>query len=171
MCSHPDVEIIMEDPMDDESREALRRAADLLAKVLDTAVPIPGTRIRLGLDPIIGLLPGVGDALASFVGSAILVMASRLQVPKIVIARMSLNVLINGVVGAIPVAGDFFSIWYRSNARNAQLLRRHSGSRRRASTLADWAFVAGLIFGTLAVIVGAVIAILWVVARLWELVQ
>ena len=163
--------MITEDPMDQESREALRRAADILAKVLDTALPIPGTRVRLGLDPIIGLLPGIGDALASFVGSAIVVMASQLHVPRIVLTRMSLNVLVNGVVGAIPVAGDFFSIWFRSNARNAELLRRHGASRRRPSTFGDWAFVAGIILATLAVIVGAIVVILWVIARLWELVR
>lgn len=171
MRSDPEVEILTEDPMDHESREALRRASDFLAKVLDTALPIPGTRIRIGLDPIIGLLPGVGDALASFVGSAIVVMASQLQVPKIVMARMSLNILLNGVVGTIPVAGDFFSIWFRSNARNAELLRRHSASPRRASTVSDWMFVAGIILGTLAILLGAIVAILWLTARLWDLVQ
>ena len=142
-----------------------------LAKVLDTALPIPGTRIRIGLDPIIGLLPGVGDALASVVGSAIVVMASQLQVPKIVMARMSLNVLVNGVVGAIPVVGDCFSIWFRSNARNAQLLRRHSASPGRASTVSDWVFVTGIVLGTLAVMVGAIVAMLWLIARLWALAQ
>lgn len=167
----PDIEIVTEDRMDHESREALRRAADLLAKLLDTALPIPGTRIRLGLDPILGLLPGFGDALASFIGSAIVVMASQLQVPKIVMARMSLNILVNGVVGAVPVAGDLFSVWFRSNARNAELLRRHSSPDRRPSTAGDWLFLAGIILGTLAVIVGAVVAILWVIARLWELVN
>lgn len=171
MRTRPDVEIVTEDPTDQESREALRRAADLLAKILDTALPIPGTRVRLGLDPLIGLLPGIGDALASVVGSAIVVMASQLQVPKIVLARMSLNVLVNGVVGAIPVAGDFFSIWFRSNARNAELLRRHGASRRRPSTVGDWTFVAGILLVTLAVLVGAIAAILWVIARLWQLVQ
>lgn len=169
--AYPDVEILTEEPLDQESREALERAAAVLARILDTALPIPGTRIRIGVDPIIGLLPGFGDALASLVGSAIVVMASQLQVPKIVLARMSLNILVNGVVGAIPVAGDFFSIWFRSNARNAELLRRHGASRRRASTLGDWAFVAGIILGTLAVVAGAIAAILWVIARLWELVQ
>ncbi len=169
--SDPHVEIITEHPMDIESREALQRASDFLAKILDTALPIPGTRIRLGLDPIIGLLPGVGDALASVVGSAIVVMASQLQVPKIVMARMSLNVMVNGVVGTIPVVGDVFSIWFRSNARNAELLRRHSTSHRRPSTSSDWAFVAGIISGTLAVILGAIATILWLIARLWELVQ
>lgn len=171
MRSDPDVEIITEDPTDHESREALRRASDFLARVLDTALPIPGTRIRIGLDPIMGLVPGVGDALASVVGSAIVVMASQLQVPKIVMVRMSLNVLVNGVVGAIPVAGDFFSIWFRSNARNAELLRRHSASPRRASTVSDWVFVASIILATLAVMVGAIVAILWLIARLWDLVQ
>ncbi len=171
MRRQPDAEVMTEDQMDHESQEALRRAADILARVLDTAVTIPGTKIRIGLDPVLGLLPGLGDALASFIGSAIVVMAAKLQVPKIVMARMSLNILVNGVVGTIPVAGDCFSIWFRSNARNAELLRRHSSPHRRPSTVGDWTFMAGVILGTLGVMFGAAIAILWVIARLWELVQ
>jgi hypothetical protein len=169
------VDILEEDTAERLNRESIRQAADVLAKILDTAVQIPGTRIRVGLDPLLGLIPGIGDALASLIGSSILLMASQLQVPKIVMVRMSVNILINGVVGAIPLFGDLFSVWFRSNARNAALLRRHSSSIRKSSTSSDWAIVIGITVGTLALTIGAIIgaltASLWLIARLWELVQ
>lgn len=156
---------------DAPDRETLRAAADLLARVLDTVIPIPGTTLRVGLDPLLGLLPGIGDTLASLIGSAILILATRLRVPKIVLVRMSLNVLLNGAIGAIPVVGDLFSVWFQSNARNAVLLRRASTSSRRPSTLWDWTFVIGILTTTLALIAGATLALFWLVARLWELAQ
>lgn len=166
-----DPEILMGDPKDQVDREALAKASELLAKVLDTAIEIPGTKIRIGLDPLIGLVPGIGDALASFVGSTIIVMASRLQVPKIILFRMSLNLLINGAIGAIPVLGDFFSIWFKSNARNAQLLRRHSSSVRQSSTLIDWVFVIAVLGATLAATLGAIVGVIWLVSTLWQWAQ
>ncbi len=165
------VEVLTEDPQEEANREAIRRSADLLARILDTAVVIPGTQIRIGLDPLIGLLPGIGDAIASLLGTAMLAMASQLQVPKIVMARMSLNIVLNGVIGTIPVVGDFFSIWFRSNARNAELLRRHSRSVRTRSTLVDWAFVLGVLIVTIGATIGAIAGVVWLIARLWELVN
>ena len=169
MADHIRVEVLSED--DAQNREAIRRTADFLAKILDSAFTIPGTQIRIGLDPLIGMVPGVGDAIASFIGSAMLIMASQLQVPKVVMARMSLNILINGMIGAIPVMGDFFSIWFRSNARNAELLRRHGTQAARSATVADWGFVIGALTATIAVTLGAIIGVLWLIARLWELVN
>ena len=98
--------------------------AELLAKILDTTVKIPGTPFYVELDPLLGLIPGIGDMLANLIGTIILVLAARLHVPQTVVTRMSLNLLINGAVGAIPIIGDLFSIWFRSHARNAELLRR-----------------------------------------------
>ncbi|MEO5955579.1 MAG: DUF4112 domain-containing protein [Nitrospiraceae bacterium] len=115
---------IPEAPSPDPQRDAMLAMADLLAKILDTTVKIPGTPFYLGLDPLLGLIPGIGDLLANLMGTVILGLAARLQVPQIVIARMSLNLLINGTVGAIPIVGDLFSVWFRSHARNAELLRR-----------------------------------------------
>ena len=112
-----------ESPSPDPQREALLATAEFLAKILDTTVKIPGTRFYLGLDPLLGLIPGIGDMLANLIGTVILILAARLQVPQIVIARMSLNLLINGTIGAIPILGDLFSVWFRSHARNAVLLR------------------------------------------------
>ena len=95
--------------------------AELLVKIPDTTVKIPGTPFYVGLDPLLGIIPGIGGMLANLIGTVILVLAARLQVPQIVIARIGLNLLINGAVGTIPVVGDLFSIWFRSHARNAEL--------------------------------------------------
>ena len=122
--------------------------AELLAKILDATVRIPGTRIYLRLDPLLGLIPGLGDILANLIGTFIMVLAARLQAPQIVLARMSLNLLINGVVGAIPIAGDLFSIWFRSHARNAELLRRAASQPHRETQQARL-YVAGIIGGTI----------------------
>lgn len=168
--SPPHPGIVTDEAREDLHREALRRTADMLARLLDTVITIPGANVRIGLDPLIGLLPGIGDALASLLGSAILVMAAQLQVPKIVMVRMGLNLAMNGVVGAIPVAGDLFSIWFKSNARNAALLRRHSSPEVRNSTRADWAFVIAILVITLALTLGAIAGILWLVARIWTLI-
>ena len=124
-----------------EARERLMAIADMLAKVLDTTVRIPGTSWYIGLDPLLGLIPGVGDVLANLIGTIILGLATRLQLPRIVLARMSLNLLINGMVGAVPIVGDLFSVWFRSHTRNAALLREAVMKPDR-ETHADW-FICG----------------------------
>lgn len=148
-------------------RQALVEAAELLAKVLDTTVRIPGTSLYLGLDPLIGLIPGIGDVLANLIGAVILGMAARLEVPRIVIARMSLNLLINGGIGAIPILGDLFSVWFRSNSRNADLLRQAAMQAARR-THVDWSYVVGIIGGTVVLLLGLVAFVLWMAISLWS---
>jgi hypothetical protein len=114
--------------------------AKYLADLLDRRFTIPGTSIRIGLDPIVGLIPGVGDAIASLAGSVILVLAAQSQLPKIVLVRMSLNIALNGIIGAIPILGDLFSVWFKSNVRNVELLERYAVEDRRTSTAGDWVF-------------------------------
>jgi len=140
--------------------------ADLLAKVLDTTVKIPGTPFYLGLDPLLGLIPGIGDMLANLIGTFILILAARLQVPQIVMARMSLNLLINGTIGAIPIFGDLFSIWFRSHERNAELLRRAATQPYRETQQARF-YVAGIIGVTVVVLLLGIAAVLWIVVKLW----
>jgi len=140
--------------------------AELLAKILDTAVKIPGTSLYVGLDPLLGLIPGIGDMLANFIGTVILILAARLQVPQIVIARMSLNLLINGTIGAIPILGDLFSIWFRSHARNAELLRRAATQPYRETQQAR-IYVACIIAGTVLFLVLLIVLVLWIIAKLW----
>jgi hypothetical protein len=140
--------------------------AELLAKILDTTVKIPGTPFYLGLDPLLGLIPGLGDILANLIGTVILILAARLQVPRVVITRMSVNLLINGTVGAIPIVGDLFSVWFRSHARNADLLRRAAVEPYRETRQARL-YVAGIIGGTIVLLLLAIAVILWIVMKLW----
>jgi len=141
--------------------------AERLAKLLDTTVKIPGTPFYLGLDPLLGLIPGLGDALANLLGMVILGLAAQLDVSRIVIARMSLNLLINGSVGAIPIFGDLFSVWFRSHARNAELLRQAATQSYR-STAWDWLYVAGIIAATVMLLLFAITLVLWVMLKLWS---
>lgn len=132
----------------------------LIAWILDDLIRIPGTKYRIGLDPIIGLIPGIGDSSSALISSTILVNALRRGVPRVVIVRMALNVLINTVLGALPGLGDVFSAFFKSNRRNYALLERHSGvGAARASTRADWIFVSALIGGILLVAIAASIGV------------
>jgi hypothetical protein len=153
----------------DEAREHLLSVADILAKVMDTTIRIPGTSWYIGLDPLLGLIPGIGDAIANLIGTVILGIATRLQLPRVVLARMSLNLLINGTVGAVPIAGDLFSVWFRSHARNAALLREAAMKPDRETTV-DWLYVGGIIGGTVTLLLAMIAFVAWLVVKLWTMV-
>jgi len=142
-----------------------------VADLMDRRFTIPGTSIRIGLDPIFGLIPGVGDAIASLAGTFILFLAAQAQLPKIVLVRMSLNIALNSMIGSIPVLGDLFSVWFKSNVRNVELLERYAVEEHPTSTVGDWVFVIGLLLGIVCAIIGTVVGILWLIARIWEIVQ
>jgi hypothetical protein len=96
-----------------------------LARLMDTAIAIPGTKIRLGADAILGLAPGVGDLIAKIASAYILYEAHQMGVPKHKLARMGGNVLVDLVFGSVPVAGDVFDVFWRANMRNIKILRDH----------------------------------------------
>ena len=166
----PTAEPVLEnDPSTDPDKEQARAFADFIAKLLDSAFFIPGTRIRIGLDPLLGLIPGFGDIVANLIGSSILFLATQLQVPKIILVRMAMNMGINTVFGAIPGIGDLFSIWFRSNEKNAQLLRRYTTQTTSRATPGDWLFVIGLIILMLTLIVGIFTLFILGVRTIWSL--
>ena len=105
-------------------REALQRL-DFLANLLDSAILIPGTNIRFGADAVIGLVPGIGDAVTTALSAWIVYEAHRLGVPRHVLVRMIGNVAIDGLFGAVPLVGDLFDVMWRANKRNMRLLREH----------------------------------------------
>lgn len=144
-----------------------RELAATLADLLDRRFRVPGTGIRVGLDPLLGLVPGAGDAIAGVLGSFIVYVAAAEGVPRIALVRMALNIAINGLVGAVPVAGDLFSFWFKSNVRNLELLERHAPLGGEGSTAPDWGFVIGLLAGLLAVVAGSIAALVWFVKWLW----
>ena len=101
-------------------------AAKVLAYVLDECITIPGTSIKIGIDPLLGLFPGIGDAISALLGTIILNDAARRGLPKWVLGRMAGNILLNATVGAVPIIGDIFSAFFKSNARNYALLQKYS---------------------------------------------
>ena len=143
------------------------RLARLLAELLDRRFTIPGTDIRIGLDPLIGLIPGVGDAAANLMGFFIVMVGTQIGLPRIVLVRMTVNIAVNAVVGSIPVLGDLFSVWFKSNIRNIQLLERHAAAER-VSTVADWSVVIGLLMAIVLVCLAAFACIVWMAKFLWE---
>jgi Domain of unknown function (DUF4112) len=131
---------------------------DYIAALLDDMWRIPGTKIRFGLDALIGWIPGIGDALAGIASFFIVFASWRRGVPSITLVRMVANILLEITLGAIPVAGDIFHIVWKANRRNYRLLIRekeHPGSNTRR----DWMFLA-IIFLTAIAVAGFPIAIL-----------
>jgi hypothetical protein len=118
-----------------------------VSRVLDTLFVVPGTRIRFGIEPLIGLIPFFGDQATSLISAALLYRSVQHRLPKIAMIRMALNILINGAVGMIPVVGDLFVLWYKPNIRNLRILERYAGHGKEV-TQSDWIFVSVLIGGT-----------------------
>ncbi len=110
---------------DAQSRRAALDRLDMMAIVFDTAFVVPGTGIRFGIESLLRLVPAVGDFAASMLSCYLLYEAHRLGVPRTLMARMLLNVLLEGAVGVVPLAGDAFDVFFRANRRNVMLLREH----------------------------------------------
>ena len=111
-----------------------------LATLLDSAFAVPGTNYRVGLDPILGLVPGVGDLVSPLFTIGILWQAHDLGIPRVVQLRMLFNVAIDALLGAVPFIGDLFDFVWKANVKNLVLLERHVTQERRASAV-DWLFV------------------------------
>lgn len=115
-----------------------------LVRFMDSAFPVPFTRLRVGLDAILGLfVPGAGDAVSAASHVALLLAAFRARVPAVVIARMVLNVAIDALFGAVPVAGDAFDVVWKANIRNLELLEREARDGRLPAKFSDY-LVVGL---------------------------
>ncbi len=141
---------------DDAARAQGLDSARVLARLLDDAIPIPGTSWRFGIDPLLGLVPGIGDALGAILSTWILVVAARLGVPATVLARMGLNVALDAIVGVVPFVGDLADFGVKPNARNLRLLdawlespvrtRRASGGVVAAIVVATLLALAAIAF-------------------------
>jgi hypothetical protein len=139
-------------PPDPRGLEALRR----WARIFDSAFRIPGTQITFGLDPILGLVPGLGDVASPVFSLFFIWHGFRLRVPKVVLARMVLHVLIDTAMGVVPVLGDLFDFGWKANAWNLALLERHA-MPGRPPTSGDYLFVT---LCALAIVTVAVLPIL-----------
>lgn len=136
-----------------------------LAKWMDAAFEIPGTKIRFGLDALVGLIPGLGDLVTTLVSLHILRTASMHGVPRVTLARMGLNIAADSLAGSVPFVGDAFDVYWKANQRNVELLRRHLSSvpsEARRARAGDWLFVGGLALVLLAMMVGSVTLVFFI---------
>jgi hypothetical protein len=148
-------------PQQERRLEGLRRIAELL----DNAFRVPGTSYRVGLDPIVGLLPGIGDLISPLFAIGMLLQARELGVPKVVQARMVINVAIDAVVGAVPVLGDLFDFAWKANDMNLSLLELHAREERRGSR-GDYAFVTLMIVLVVALAAIPFVVLAWLMSAI-----
>jgi hypothetical protein len=137
-----------------------------LATVLDDAVRVPGTNIRFGLDAVLGLLPGAGDAVTGAMGAYAMVLATKLGAPPVVIARMAMNILIDVATGTIPVLGDIFDVGWKSNRKNVQLLERYQATPQKVNK-ASWVVVGIVLLVIVAAIVGVFMFVGWLLRQIF----
>jgi len=127
---------------------------EYLVSLLDEIFRIPMTGIRFGLDPVIGLIPGVGDWITGAISFLILVAGWRRGLPRVALARMVVNIGIDSLVGTMPVLGDLFDVGWKSNRKNFTLLQAYREPQRREQTWRDWAFLL-LLVGTVGILLVA----------------
>jgi hypothetical protein len=128
------------------------RNMDSLAKLMDGQFTIPGTNIKFGLDALIGLVPGAGDFATFLVSGYMLTVLAQNGASGFVLARMALNVLLDSLVGAIPILGDIFDVAFRANQRNMKLMKEHYVEGRHRG--GAWKVVVPLLLVLLVFVVG-----------------
>lgn len=135
---------------------------DQLARVLDDLFQIPGTRIRFGLDAIIGLIPGIGDLVTGMASFLIIISAWERGLPRVTLARMVANVAIDTLVGSMPIVGDVFDAAWKANRKNYNLLLRAEQLPSRKATVQDWLFLGLMLLAIAAVVALPVVIIIFV---------
>jgi hypothetical protein len=113
-----------------DQADAIARVT-MVARLLDSAFFVPGINRRVGFDSVIGLVPGIGDAISAVLASYIIWEARQLGLPRWKIARMIGNVAVDTAIGAIPLAGDVFDVFFKSNERNLRIIHEHLGMPKR----------------------------------------
>lgn len=160
------------DPQQHDPRRELEPELERLAHWMDSAFRVPGLGFRFGLDALIGLIPGLGDTASSLVSLYILNAARRYGIPRVTVLRMALNIAVDYAFGSIPLLGDVFDVYWKSNKRNVALMREHvlaNPRQERRASAGDWLFLIAVSCG-LAVALAGCILISWIVlARLGQL--
>ena len=138
-----------------------------LSRLLDNALPIPGTSYRIGLDPILGLFPAIGDYLTTALSAYIVIEAALLGASKATLWRMTLNIIIDTFAGIVPVLGDLFDVTWKANSANLALLEAHMESPL-TSKKANWWFIAMLLGVVILVLVAVTTVSWWILSSLFK---
>ena len=148
----------------DETLPKDLRALRQFARLMDNAFTIPGTSRGIGLDPILGLIPGLGDVISALFSSWMLLGALRHRVPKRKIMRMIFNIAVDLLVGLIPFLGDIFDIFFTENLANVEIIVQHRRRDREPRSYGSIAFTFALIFIAIAVL--SVVVVVWLIVGL-----
>jgi hypothetical protein len=138
-----------------------------LSHLLDKAIPIPGTKFRFGLDPIIGLIPGGGDTVTGALSAYIVVEAARMGIPREILLQMVGNIVLDSSAGLIPVLGDVFDLGWKSNVKNITLLEKHL-KLNPTSDRVDRLFLLGLILILAFIVIGFAAITALILGWLWQ---
>jgi len=136
---------------------------DHLAGILDDFIHIPGIPLRIGLDPIIGLIPGLGDIISALMSFIIIFAAWQRGLPRVTIFRMISNVAIDTLLGTVPIFGDAFDAVWKSNRMNYNLLIRHRVQPSGANVWKDWGFLLVLMLSIAAIVAVPMVFLIWLV--------
>lgn len=139
-----------------------------VSKLLDNAIPIPGTKIRFGLDPILGLLPGGGDTVTGAISAYIVVEAARMGVSREILGKMIGNILIDSFAGTVPVVGDLFDLGWKANVKNIELLEEHLNVNETGKS--DRLLIVGLILLLTIIVLGFAVITFFTVTWFWSLI-
>jgi hypothetical protein len=148
------------------------QSIERLSWLMDDLFRIPVLGWRFGLDAIIGLIPALGDTTTSLVSFYILASAVKYRVPKITLLRMGLNIAIDYAVGSLPVVGDLFDAWWKSNQMNVELLKRRarvSEIDAEAGRASDWLFVGAIIVGLIVLAIGSAAVTVFLLLKVGQL--
>ena len=151
--------------IDTRKQVEVEESLDQLAFYLDGLFRVPVTAWRFGLDPLIGLIPSVGDTLTSLTSFYILIAGVRYGVPKITLLRMAFNIGLDWAVGSIPVLGDAFDFFWKSNQQNMNLIRTRAAGHGKGKT-SDYVFVFGLILLLIGILVGSILLSVYMIGYL-----
>jgi len=149
----------LDQPLERSERSVkVEESLERLSWLMDDLFRIPGIGWRIGLDALVGLIPGFGDTATSLASFYILASAVRYGVPKVTILRMGLNIGIDYVMGSLPVVGDLFDAWWKSNRMNVELVRKRatvSADEARKGKMSDWLFVGVIMIALAGLAIGA----------------
>src|SRR5215208_5999213 len=150
-------------------RADVERGLEQLSRAMDGLFRIPGTGWRIGLDALVGLIPGVGDFATTAVSFYILAAGVRYRVPKVTLLRMASNIAVDYLLGAVPIVGDIFDAAWKSNQMNVELLKQRasvSPEEARHGRVSDWLFLGVIVLGLLVLLVASIATSLWLLTRL-----
>ncbi|NJM98545.1 MAG: DUF4112 domain-containing protein [Phormidesmis sp. RL_2_1] len=141
-----------------------------LSHLLDNAIALPGSDFRIGLDPLLGILPGGGDVITGLISVYIVWEGARMGLPAATLGRMGVNILLDTLTGTVPVLGDLFDVTWKANSQNVALLEKHL-AQPQPSRAADRLFAMAMVAGLLTLVLGVAALSLWMASQLFSWLQ